>query len=66
LSDDEILEVNIHASNEKPIVVEIEAEKIAEIIMRVAHVRERLAVRAANEICDYLAAAHAGAPGVAN
>ena len=54
------IEVKIDASPKNPRVVEVSGEEIANIIMKVAHPPAYvLAVRAANEICDYLAACHA-------
>lgn len=53
------IEVKIDASPKNPRVVEVSGEEIAIIIARVMHVHPILAARAANEICDYLAACHA-------
>jgi hypothetical protein len=51
------IEIAIHGSRESPRVAEIDATRIAEIIMRKARVREKPATQAANAIIDYLAEA---------
>ena len=52
----EIIETRIDGSKAHPRVVEMDAEAIARIIMRTAHVREKLAIKTANEISDYIIA----------
>jgi hypothetical protein len=44
-----------------PAVVEIDAEKIAQIIFDTCHTSEARAARAANKIVDYLIEVHQGA-----
>ena len=46
--------ISIHGSPGNPRIVEIDGEQIVRIIMRVSHVREKLAIRTASEIMDYL------------
>lgn len=59
--DDKITDIVIEASPAAPVAVEIDAEKIAQIIFDMCHTTEKRSVQAANRIIDYLIEVHSNA-----
>lgn len=62
----EEIDIEISGSRSNPKVVEIDAEVIARLIIRVAHAREKPAAKAANAIIDYLVQVHSSATSARN
>ena len=58
---DIVVDVPIYASKENPVIVEVDAMVMAQIIAHFTHAGAKPCIEAANALCDYLAQVHASA-----
>ena len=56
--DDKITDVVVEASAGAPAIIEVDAERIAQIIFDTCHTTEKRAAQAANLVVDYLIKVH--------